>query len=168
MFCLGGAYVGLSGHCMCLASVAFSWASLAMCFVSVQPRGYIRFLRLLVKFAFLHISLRYFLPIHLFVSFVFADVFASPMWAELNHVEDPSLRRLAEKLPKVILGSRADNTTLSYLNAFKRWRSWACKFPEITVLPATPAYVSLYLLSVLQSSVSSPSPDRLLQYTLGP
>lgn len=101
----------------------------------------------------------------MFVSFVFADVFASPMWAELNHVEDPSLRRLAEKLPKVILGSRADNTTLSYLNAFKRWRSWACKFPEITVLPATPAYVSLYLLSVLQSSMS-PAPVQTAFYSI--
>ena len=115
---------------------------------------YIRLLWLLVSFGFPRISLRcfslslvlsfvFFLSYpSLYVSFLFTDVFTSPMWAELNHVEDPSLRRLAEKLPEVVLGSRADNTTLSYLNGFKRCRSWACKFPEITVLPATPAYVS--------------------------
>ena len=69
------------------------------------------------------------------------DVFSSPMWTELTHVQDPYRCRLADKLPEVVLGSRADNTTLTYLNGFKRWRSWASKFPEITVLPATPAFV---------------------------
>ena len=138
---------------------------------------YIRLLWLLVSFGFPRISLRcfslslvlsfvFFLSYpSLYVSFLFTDVFTSPMWAELNHVEDPSLRRLAEKLPEVVLGSRADNTTLSYLNGFKRWRSWACKFPEITVLPATPAYVSLYLLSVLQAS-TSPAPVQTAFYSI--
>ena len=88
---------------------------------------------------------------------VFSDVFTSPMWAELNDVKAPSLRCLAEKLPEIVLGSRADSTTLTYLNGFKRWRAWANRFPEVAVLPATPAYVSLYLLSVLQAS-SSPAP----------
>ena len=138
---------------------------------------YIRLLWLLVSFGFPRISLRCFFHILSFVicfflsypssyvSFLSTDVFTSPMWAELNHVEDPSLRCLAEKLPEVVLGSRADNTTLSYLNGFKRWRSWACKFPEITVLPATPAYVSLYLLSVLQAS-TSPAPVQTAFYSI--
>ena len=91
------------------------------------------------------------------ISSVFSDVFASPMWAELNDVKAPSLRCLAEKLPEIVLGSRADSTTLTYLNGFKRWRAWANRFPEVAVLPATPAYVSLYPLSVLQAS-SSPAP----------
>ena len=82
------------------------------------------------------------------------NVFSSPMWTELTHVQDPYLRRLADKLPEVVLGSTAYNTTLTYLNGFKGWRTWASKFPEITVLPATPAFVALYLLSVLQASTS--------------
>ena len=76
------------------------------------------------------------------------------MWTELSHAQDPVLRRLGDKLSEVVLGSRADNTTLTYLNSFKRWRSWASKFSEITVLPAAATYVALYLLSVLQSSTS--------------
>ena len=84
----------------------------------------------------------------------FPDVFSSPIWTDLTHVRDPYLRSLADKLPDVVLGARADNTTLTYLNGFKRWRSWASKFSEITVLPAAPAYVALYLLSVLQASTS--------------
>ena len=87
------------------------------------------------------------------------------MWAELNDVKAPSLRCLAEKLPEIVLGSRADSTTLTYLNGFKRWRAWANRFPEVAVLPATPAYVSLYLLSVLQAS-SSPAPVQNAFYSI--
>ncbi|XP_068742580.1 uncharacterized protein [Montipora capricornis] len=39
------------------------------------------------------------------------------------------------------------------------------KFPEITVLPATPAYVALYLLGVLQAS-TSPSPVQSALYSI--
>ena len=84
---------------------------------------------------------------------------------ELTHIQDRYLRRLIDKLPEVVLGSRADNTTLTYLNSFKRWRFWASKFPEITVLPAAPTYVALYLLSVLQAS-TSPSPVQSALYSI--
>ena len=58
-----------------------------------------------------------------------------------------------------------EQITLTYLNGLKRWRFWASKFPEITVLPATPAYVVLYLLSVLQAS-TSPSPVQSALYSI--
>ena len=61
----------------------------------------------------------------LFSIFVFLDVFSSPMWSELSHVQDPSLRLLANKLPEMVLSARADSTTATYLNGFRRWRSWA-------------------------------------------
>ena len=50
----------------------------------------------------------------------FPDIFSSPMWTDLAHARDPYLRSLAEKLPDVVLGARADNTTLTYLNGL-RW-----------------------------------------------
>ena len=141
---------------MCLALVAM-WG-FSFCISPVSP-SYVLCLSLVLSFAL------FFSYLPLFASFVSTDVFSSPMWADLNHVKDPSLRRLVEKLPEVVLGSRADNTTLSYLNGFKRWRAWACRFPEVTVLPATPAYVSLYLLSVLQAS-TSPSPIQTALYSI--
>ena len=67
------------------------------------------------------------------------------MWAELNDVKAPSLRCLAEKLPEIVLGSRADSTTLTYLNGFKQWRAWANRFSEVAVLPVTPGYVFFYI-----------------------
>ena len=91
--------------------------------------------------------------------------FTSSMWAELNDVRVPFLRCLAQKLPEIVLGSRADSTTLKYLKGFKRWRAWANRFPEVAVLPPTPAHVSLYLLSVLQAS-SSPAPVQNAFYSI--
>ena len=98
----------------------------------------------------------------------FPDVFSSPIWTDHTHVQDPYLRRLADRLPDAVLGAGADNTTTTFLNGVKRWRSLASKFPEITVLPAAPAYVALYLLSVLQASTSpSPGSVSLVQHPLG-
>ena len=99
------------------------------------------------------------------ISSVFSNVFASPMWAELNDVRAPSLRCLAKKLPEIVLGSRVYSTTLTYLNGFKRWHAWANRFPKVAVLPASSAYVSLYLLSVLQAS-SSPAPVQNAFYSI--
>ena len=96
---------------------------------------------------------------------VFSNVFASPMWAELNDVRAPSLRCLEKKLPEIVLGSRIYSTTLTYLNGFKRWHAWANRFPKVAVLPASSAYVSLYLLSVLQAS-SSPAPVQNAFYSI--
>ena len=84
----------------------------------------------------------------------FPDAFSSPIWTDLTHVQDPYLCSLADKLPDVVLGARVDNATLTYLNGFKRWRFWASKLSEITVLPAAYAYVALYMPSVLQASTS--------------
>ena len=87
------------------------------------------------------------------------------MWAKLNDVKALSLRCLAEKLPEIVLGSRADSSALTYLSGFKRWRAWTNRFPEVAVLPATPAYVFLYLLDVLQAS-SSPAPVQNVFYSI--
>ena len=61
----------------------------------------------------------------------FPDIFSSPMWTDLTHVRDPYLRSLADKLPDVVLGARADNTRARLSQQFKRWRSWAPSFPRL-------------------------------------
>ena len=144
--------VRLGGHSL----VILCNCAIVVCFFTTY---YARFLFPLLFFSCIYFPFLspYIESIWCSISSVFSDVFASPMWAELNDVKAPSLRCLAEKLPEIVLGSRADSTTLTYLNGFKRWRAWANRFPEVAVLPATPAYVSLYPLSVLQAS-SSPAP----------
>ena len=84
----------------------------------------------------------------------FPDIFSSPMWTDPTHVRDPYLRSFADKLPDVVLGARADNTTLTYLNGLRDGALGPPSFSEITVLPAATSYVALYLFSVLQASTS--------------
>ena len=144
--------VRLGGHSL----VTLCTCVIVVCFFTAY---YARFLFLLLfpRASFPFFLSPYIVSIWSPISSVLSDVFASPMWAEINDVKAPSLCCLAEKLPEIVLGSRADSTTLTYLNGFKRWRAWANRFPEVAVLPATPAYVFLYLLSVLQRRSRTPS-----------
>ena len=61
----------------------------------------------------------------------FPDIFSSPMWTDLAHVRDPYLRSLADKLPDVVLGARADNTTLTYLNGLRDGSLVPPSFPRL-------------------------------------
>ena len=181
--CLGGIYAGLGDlictitgpdqsyrYFFCVTSVGFeSFQVSPYMWLRAPPWPLSYYLMYLCDscmfFLYILRAFPYFQSIWSPISSVFSDVFASPMWAELTDVKAPSLRCLAEKLPEIVLGSRADSTTLTYLNGFKRWRAWANRFPEVAVLPATPVYVSLYLLSVLQAS-SSPAPVQNAFYSI--
>ena len=61
----------------------------------------------------------------------FPDIFSSPMWTDLTHVRDPYLRSLADKLPDVVLGARADNTTLTFLNGLRDAAIGPPTFPRL-------------------------------------
>ena len=61
----------------------------------------------------------------------FPDIFSSPIWTDLTHVRDPYLRSLADKLPDVVLGARADNTTLTYLNGLRVAALGPPSFPRL-------------------------------------
>ena len=154
-FCLGGIYAGLGDlvlylHCSrrvvllhsCVTSVSFLYSQVPHIYGRVRLDGhslvllsacvivvslYYAFFPFIAPFFLVHLSFLspYIESIWSSFSFVFSDVFASPMWAELNDVKAPSLRCLAEKLLEIVLASRADSTTLTYLNGFKRWRAWA-------------------------------------------
>ena len=52
------------------------------------------------------------------------------MWTDLTHVRDPYLRSLADKLPDVVLGARADNTTLTCLNGLRDAALRPLSFPR--------------------------------------
>ena len=150
--------------CASVATLLLCICVIVVCFFTTYYRAFPFFCSFFLVHLF-HFLSPYIESIWSFISSVFQMFFASPMWAELNDVRAPSLRCVAKKLPEVVLGSRADSTTLTYLNSFKRWRAWANRFPEVAVLPATPAYVSSYLLSVLQAS-SSPAPVQNALYSI--
>jgi hypothetical protein len=75
----------------------------------------------------------------------------------MGSVTDPALLQLADRLPELLLDKRSDNTNKAYVGAYKRFKVWANKFPEICQMPVSPGHVCLYLvhLGQLELSVSS-------------
>jgi integrase len=69
-------------------------------------------------------------------------------------LQDPELRELAAFLPVLLLDKWSDNTSRAYAGAFNRWRKWANQFQEVCLLPASPGYFCLYLVSLGQQEVS--------------
>ena len=84
---------------------------------------------------------------------IFVEVFSTGVWLQLSHIQDPALRRLAGRLPGVLLKSRADSTTRKYQYAFLRWAKWAKK-NRMEVCPASEVGVKLYLVHLGETIAS--------------
>ena len=63
------------------------------------------------------------------------------------------LHSLTGSLAKHIVGSRSDNTSSSYVHAFKRWENFISA-QDLPALPAHPIHVALYLTHILDSGAS--------------
>ncbi len=70
-------------------------------------------------------------------------------------LEDEELRELAKFLPAVTLSGKAPSTVRKYVGAFSRWKKWAAGKQEVSVYPAKPLHVALYLTFLIQRSKSS-------------
>lgn len=81
------------------------------------------------------------------------DVRAQGSWKLLQELDNPELKELASKLPNTILRSRADNTVIKYLRAFRRWKTWAASY-KLQPLPAKPHQFVLYLQHLAEESKS--------------
>ena len=80
---------------------------------------------------------------------------SQPVWQEISGIQDLELKELAESLPIVVLQSRAPST-VKYSGAFLCWKRWALsKKADISVLPANPLHVALYLTFLIQKSSTS-------------
>ncbi|XP_057296275.1 integrase/recombinase xerD homolog [Hydractinia symbiolongicarpus] len=72
-----------------------------------------------------------------------------------QHLENETLRHLAEDLPEYILNSRANNTIKTYYYSFNSWNTWCQKY-SVSKLPAPPLTVALYILNLTQMNNSYP------------
>lgn len=61
------------------------------------------------------------------------------------------MTNLSAKLPNIIKNAKAKNTQKKYEYGFKHWCSWANNL-DLNPLPASEIYVSLYLVSLFQTS----------------
>lgn len=73
-----------------------------------------------------------------------AEVRAQGSWRFLEELEDPELKALASKLPATIIQRRVDSTVSKYLQAFRRWKTWASA-KSLQVIPAKPHHFAVYL-----------------------
>lgn len=69
-------------------------------------------------------------------------------------MQDPELKRLAAALPKTVLSSRADSTTIKYMYAFRKWKEWAEAKREVVVFPVQDIQFALYLQHVAETTKS--------------
>jgi hypothetical protein len=69
-------------------------------------------------------------------------------------VQHPTLQSLSHAIPEVIEKSKSVNTNKKYNRGFERWQSWSSKFKEVTVLPASGIYLSLFFIQLIQTCVS--------------
>ena len=61
---------------------------------------------------------------------------------------------MAQEIPEVLLQARSPNTNKCYGFAYARWKHWAEAYPEVTILPAQPIHIVLYLVYVAKSAKS--------------
>ena len=71
-----------------------------------------------------------------------------------DKLNNPQLLGLAQEIPEVLCKARAPNTNKSYGLAFKRWTRWAEEYPEISVLPAQPLHIILFLIFLAKTAKS--------------
>lgn len=69
-------------------------------------------------------------------------------------VENEELRAIAANIPEVLSTARSTSTLKSYKTYFERWEKWSNRFHEVTAMPAEPKFISIYLISLLQSDFS--------------
>jgi hypothetical protein len=70
-----------------------------------------------------------------------------------GYISSPSLVGLAQELPEVLQHARAPNTNKCYGLAYARWKKWAEIYPEVSILPANPLHITLYLVFIAKSAV---------------
>lgn len=69
-------------------------------------------------------------------------------------LNNANLVELSRRLPSTLLKSREGSTLKRYLPAYLKWKEWAKSFEEISIFPAQPIHVSLYLLALQEKSSS--------------
>ena len=71
----------------------------------------------------------------------------------MKDLEDPELKDLSSRLPRMIMHSRADSTVKKYCGAFRRWITWAVEH-KLPPIPAKSHEFALYLQFISEQSGS--------------
>ena len=69
-----------------------------------------------------------------------------------SSLEDPSLHMLVPQMVDLLVGSSAANTVQKYSSGWKKWQAWAKSKLGVSVLPAVPLQVALYLTELTKKT----------------
>ena len=87
--------------------------------------------------------------------FYFLDVLQSGIWSEANSLADPSLRKLVPDLLRLQFESKAPSTVQKYRSGWIRWREWADSKFGVSVIPAKPLHIALFISELTAVSISN-------------
>lgn len=77
---------------------------------------------------------------------------------------DDLIQGLVDRVKTAVLSSKADNTSLLYYRAYRKWKDCAVSRLNGSVLPASPFHVALYLQHFLEESILQCDRFLLLWY----
>ena len=84
----------------------------------------------------------------------FSDVFSVGQWQKFSDINfDSEVSSLFQRLPGIVMSSKAESTQKMYKYAFNSWCKWTNSH-SFTSLPASQLHVSLYLIKLSDSARS--------------
>ena len=79
----------------------------------------------------------------------------SGIWSEAKSLADPSLRKLVPDLLHLQFESKAPSTVQKYRSGWIRWREWADSKIGVSVIPAKPLHIALFISELTAFSISN-------------
>ena len=85
----------------------------------------------------------------------FPDIFKSGFWNfDQDALQDGSIQGLADRLKTTVLSAKANNTSLLYYRAYRKWKHFAiCMFGGV-FLPAKPFFVAFFFQHLIEQTHS--------------
>ena len=77
-----------------------------------------------------------------------SDISKVGVWKEAQRLSDPELSIQVPHLLDLVLTSSAPSTTTRYSYGWTRWRRWAQSKQGVSVMPARPLCIAMYLLEL--------------------
>ena len=70
---------------------------------------------------------------------------------KLMTIKNPILKQKASSLPNLLESGYAKSTLRKYKPAWEKWVTWASQFEEISICPAEPLFIAIYINDLTNS-----------------
>ena len=84
-----------------------------------------------------------------FLCFSYSGHLYEGIWSLQQNTQDDEIKALSNTLPFIIESALANSTNKKYLHGWKTWADWSSSKQEVSLCPADPFYVAIFLNHVL-------------------